>query len=64
MKVSVRYDASETQRQDTFDIENDFGITVEQWNDYSEDAKREMLMDAVEQNHIYWMVDTFTESKD
>lgn len=61
MKVKVKYEASETQRNDTFDVEQDFGFTIEQWNKMSDEKKREILMEAVEHEPPYWSVDIFEE---
>lgn len=61
MKVKVKYEASETQRTDTFDVEQDFGLTIEQWNEMTDDSKRELLMDSVEHEPPYWAVEKFEE---
>lgn len=62
MKVEVKYEANETQRWETFDLEVDLGLSEEEWKEMSEDEKREILMDSITEQP-YWMVDRFTEKQ-
>lgn len=56
MKIQVKYEASSTTNYESFDTEDYFGYTDEQWNELSEDEKNSLLMEAVENNQPYWMV--------
>ena len=61
MKIRVRFEVSENQRLDTFDLE-DLGVTEKEWNLMDEEKKRELLMDAIKEQP-YWAVDTFSEDE-
>lgn len=59
MKIKVKYEVSEQNRYDTFDVE-DLGVTELEWKEMSDDKKRELLMDALVEQP-YWAVDRFSE---
>ena len=61
MKIEVKYEASSTTNYETFDTEDYFGYTDEQWNELSEDDRNSLLMEAVENNPPYWMVSRVTK---
>lgn len=60
MKIEVKYEASYTTKYETFDTKEQFGLTDDEWNELSEDEKNSLLMEAVENNQPYWMVERVT----
>ncbi len=61
MKVKVNYEASQTQKTKTYDVLDDFGIESEIWKEMSEEAKNEILEEAIEHDALYWAVDRVEE---
>lgn len=48
MKIKVWCDSGaniHSRRSDTLDLEDDFGITNEEWSDYTEEQKYELVQD-------------------
>ena len=60
MTIKVKYEASETSISELFTLE-DFNLTKEEWDQMSDDKKNELLMEMVENNQPYWVVESFTE---
>ena len=61
MKIRVTYEASSTSNIEEFDTEDYFGYSDEEWNAMGEDERNQLLMEAVENNPPYWMVERVTE---
>ena len=61
MKIRVNYEASSTSNIEEFDTEEYFGYSDEEWNAMGEDERNALLMEAVENNPPYWMVERVTE---
>lgn len=59
MKIKVRFEVSQTHTYETYDLE-DLGITLEEWNEMSDDAKNILLMDMVT-DQPYYQVDRIKE---
>lgn len=63
MKITVKYGVSQSRTNATWDLE-DLGLSVEEWNEMSKDKKEEILMEMMENDQPYWMVETFEEKAD
>lgn len=65
MKIQIKLDVSESTGTRECDLE-DLGVTKEEWDFYSEDAKREALQDYLNDldEQPYWCVDSFGENED
>lgn len=61
MKIRVNYEASSTSNIEEFDTEECFGYSDEEWNAMGEDERNQVLMEAVENNPPYWMVERVTK---
>lgn len=60
MKIKVKYEVSETSKHDSFNPE-DLGFTEKEWKKLPYDKKVEALMDAVENDSPYWVVEKIDE---
>jgi len=63
MKITVKYEVSETRTDETWDLE-DIGFSEEQWEEMDSEEKNQALTDIMDNKHPYWMVDYFREIKD
>lgn len=63
MKITVKYEVSQTRTDETWDLE-EMGFTEDQWEEMDSEEKNEALMDMMENQQPYWMVDYFREIKD
>ena len=58
MKIIVKYEVSQFRDEREWDIE-DLGYSIEEWNKLGDDDKTEILVDMMESNPPYWVVDSF-----
>ena len=63
MKITVKYEVSETRTDETWDLE-DMGFSEEQWEEMDSEEKNQALTDMMDNKQPYWMVDYFREIKD
>jgi hypothetical protein len=63
MKITVKYEVSETRTDETWDLE-DIGFSEEQWEEMDSEEKNQALTDIMDNKQPYWMVDYFREIKD
>lgn len=62
MKIKVKYQDSETNktRNQIWDLEDDMGITKEEWFKMSPEKKEELLIETIENQKQFWDVVTYT----